>query len=218
MADGSLGSFAQRDEKRVADQRWHFALNAGALLTEPWTALLIHVFSKSAVLLLKESDEAADEVADEAAQESSSSSNKSSLGEISSSTSSIDGTDQDSYTGQAKAEILARRADDCIRALKYLGRKSDTARLVADTLDDALRARIKRLSMNDSVTGVNGLNENEWDEANSLTAGLGSHDAWLGILDGGGVAVLDQDLPPELGCFVGPQGVVGLSGGIWESL
>jgi hypothetical protein len=91
---------------------WHFALNSGALLTEPWTAILIRVFSKAAVLLMREA-----------------------WG--SSRTSSPNGGSRNGTSKRPNPELL-KRCEDSIRALKYLGRKSDTARLAGDTLSDAL--------------------------------------------------------------------------------
>jgi hypothetical protein len=86
-------------------KHFHFALNEGALLTEPWTAILIRVFAKSAILLMEEAWNVLKH-------------------------SSVDG-------GWA-AELVQQRSEDCVRALKYLGKKSDCARMVGDTLADTL--------------------------------------------------------------------------------
>ncbi|KAH7083688.1 hypothetical protein FB567DRAFT_594210 [Paraphoma chrysanthemicola] len=85
---------------------FHFALNEGSLLTEPWTAVLIRAFAKAGVILL-ESDVMLPSL----------------------STSDI---------GDA-----FQRADDCVRALWYLGRKSDMALAAAKILGNALKERRK---------------------------------------------------------------------------
>jgi hypothetical protein len=86
---------------------FHFALNAGALLTEPWTAILIRVFSKAAVQLMCEAWMVG----------------------------------QEETHDMLRSQQLTKRCEDCIRALKYLGRKSDTARLAGDTLAEALHQK-----------------------------------------------------------------------------
>ena len=88
-------SFSKSDE-------FHFALNKGSLLTEPWTVVLIRTFAKAGVLLLE-------------------SNLMLPLG--------------DNF----------ERADPCVRALWYLGRKSDMARRTWKILSDALRERRKGL-------------------------------------------------------------------------
>jgi hypothetical protein len=206
--------------------RWHFALNEGALLTEPWTALLIRVFSKAAVLLLAESTEEAKNVV-----VSKASSMSPENGSVSSTV-----ADRRGSTGWYDvAEQLARRADDCIRALKYLGRKSDTARLAGDTLDEALRKRwgvlLKDNANNISaeagpadvkignITGVDGGSINvavlldttgQQQQPQQPPQGgwfdpvvLGAEDAWLGV-------GLEQELMPELVHFPG-QAAQGIS-------
>ncbi|KAF2851456.1 hypothetical protein T440DRAFT_422877 [Plenodomus tracheiphilus IPT5] len=85
---------------------FHFAVSEGALLTEPWTAVLIRAFAKAGVVLLE-------------------------LEETIACFSEIDG--QDAF----------QRADDCVKALWYLGRKSDMALSAAKILGDALRLRRK---------------------------------------------------------------------------
>jgi hypothetical protein len=142
-------------------EQFHFALNAGALLTEPWTALLIRGFSKAAVLLLTEASGQLD----------------SELGmdvEI-----------------RARVVGLTLQVEDCVRALKYLGRKSDTARLAGDTLDDALQKLL--VSMNSKTSG-NGLTmsieqhqqdalaeQQGWGERSLGVVAVGSE--WLGLGD-----------------------------------
>lgn len=85
---------------------FHFAVNQGAILTEPWTAVLIRAFAKAGVVLL--------ELEDTVAQHS-----------------PLDGED------------AFRRADDCVKALWFLGRKSDMALSAAKIVGDALRQRRK---------------------------------------------------------------------------
>ncbi|CAE7022673.1 hypothetical protein P3342_005092 [Pyrenophora teres f. teres] len=99
---------------------FHFAVNEGAILTEPWTAVLIRAFAKAGVLLL-ESD-----------------------------TLLPSNLDQEDVFG---------RADNCIKALWYLGRKSDMALSAAKILGDALKQR--RKSALDRVTDMSAFLENE---------------------------------------------------------
>lgn len=105
-------STPQHDEVTGAGEldNFHHAVSDGALLTEPWTMILLRVFSKAAILLLEESGNIAEARA-------------------------------------GGAEANARRlnkCEDCIKALWYLGRKSDMAREVSHVLGVALqRARLK---------------------------------------------------------------------------
>jgi hypothetical protein len=85
---------------------FHFALNQGSILTEPWTAVLIRVFAKAGVILL-ESDT------------------------MLPSRCVIEGEDN------------FRSADQCVRALWYLGKKSDMALSAARILGNALKGRRK---------------------------------------------------------------------------
>jgi hypothetical protein len=88
---------------------FHFALNQGAILTEPWVAVLIRAFAKAGVILLEsEGSRPSDDVAAIAHQE-------------------------DAF----------RRADDCVKALWYLGRKSDISLSAAKILGEALKERRK---------------------------------------------------------------------------
>jgi hypothetical protein len=98
-----------RDDASFSQSRdFHFALNQGSLLTEPWTAVLIRVFAKAGVLLLEsETMLPLDTLAD---------------------------TEDD-----------FKRADDCVRALWYLGRKSDMALAAAKILGNALKEKRKGL-------------------------------------------------------------------------
>ena len=83
---------------------FHYAVKEGALLTEPWTAVLIRAFAKAAVVLLE---------------------NEQTL----------------STNGCTQGEEAFRRADDCVQALWYLGRKSDVALLAANILGEALKQK-----------------------------------------------------------------------------
>ncbi|KAF2825979.1 hypothetical protein CC86DRAFT_37260 [Ophiobolus disseminans] len=85
---------------------FHFALNQGSILTEPWTAVLIRAFAKAGVILLE-----ADTMLP--------------------------------LHCLTDGEENFQRADDCVRALWYLGRKSDMARTTAKILGDALKERRK---------------------------------------------------------------------------
>jgi hypothetical protein len=98
-----------RDGASFSQSReFHFALNQGSLLTEPWTAVLIRVFAKAGVVLLE-----------------------------SGTMLPLDPT--------TDTEDDFRRADDCVRALWYLGRKSDMALAAARILGNALREKRKDL-------------------------------------------------------------------------
>jgi hypothetical protein len=85
---------------------FHFAVNQGALLTEPWTVVLIRAFAKAGVVLLESSE---------------------SLENVS--------AQNDAF----------ERADACVKALWYLGRKSDMALEAAKILGAAVKQRRKCL-------------------------------------------------------------------------
>ncbi|KAF2111404.1 hypothetical protein BDV96DRAFT_499566 [Lophiotrema nucula] len=87
---------------------FHFAVSQGAILTEPWTAVLIRAFATAGVVLL------------EAAEKS-----------------------QSALDVECHQEDAFRRADACVQALWYLGRKSDMALSAAKILGDALKQRRK---------------------------------------------------------------------------
>lgn len=87
----------------------HFTAEQGALLTEPWTVVLIRAFATAGAILLE-----------------------------SSATPRRDPVDQ---------EDAFRRADDCVKALWYLGRKSAMALSAAKILGDVLRRRRKSEDM-----------------------------------------------------------------------
>jgi hypothetical protein len=126
VADLARCSTPRADASFAQSHQFHFALNAGALLTEPWTALLIRVFSKAAVLLL--TDASAAVAAAQAGPKT---------------------------EAQARLQRLTLRAEDCVRALMYLGRKSDTARLAGDTLDDALQQLLAATALRVKTVGDN---------------------------------------------------------------
>ena len=88
---------------------FHSAVNQGAILTEPWTMILIRAFSKAFVWHFDEA---------ELWQL-----NRASLGH-----------------GRQDHKESVGQCEDCVRALWYLGRKSDMARNVAMALSKALAA------------------------------------------------------------------------------
>ncbi|KAL0934020.1 regulatory protein alcR (C6 zinc finger domain-containing protein) [Colletotrichum truncatum] len=89
---------------------YHYAANEGALLTEPWTMVLIRSITKAALSLLDEAENL---------QET---------------------ANQNNDFG----ESLFIRCEDCVKALWYLGRKSDLARQVAKILGNGLeQSRLK---------------------------------------------------------------------------
>ncbi|KAL6151865.1 hypothetical protein ACJQWK_10339 [Exserohilum turcicum] len=94
----------RQDASLQQSHAFHFAMNEGPLLTDPWTAVLIRAFAKAGVLLLE-----------------------------SEALLPCDVDQEDAF----------RRADDCIKALWFLGRKSDMALAAARILGDALKQRRK---------------------------------------------------------------------------
>ncbi|KAH8775366.1 C6 zinc finger protein [Diaporthe sp. PMI_573] len=93
---------------------FHHAVSEGALLTEPWTMILIRTFSRAAVILLEGMP-----------------------------LSDFDGTIV-TETSVDELRDNSDRCQDCVRALWYLGRKSDMAREVANVLGLSLhRARMR---------------------------------------------------------------------------
>lgn len=115
-------STPQHDEVTGAGEldNFHHAVSDGALLTEPWTMILLRTFSKTAILLLDESENFATAAATAAAAQ----------------------TRADGGAGENRQRL--DMCEDCIKALWYLGRKSDMAREVSQVLGGALqRARIK---------------------------------------------------------------------------
>lgn len=116
---------------------FHFAVNEGALLTEPWTAVLIRAFAKAGVALLETKNPLDSDVSDATFQE-------------------------DAF----------RRADHCVKALWYLGRKSDMALAVGRILGDALKQR--RKSAEEQVNDMSCFLEAElWEGFDGIDGALG---------------------------------------------
>ncbi|KAI8953387.1 hypothetical protein F4801DRAFT_537382 [Xylaria longipes] len=90
---------------------YHFAVNEGSILTEPWTALLIRAFTKASIFHLS--------VAQDLQRQEW----------------AILGEDSEEYK-----ESL-RRCDTCVKALWFLGRKSEMARSVSKVLAGVLRSQ-----------------------------------------------------------------------------
>lgn len=88
---------------------FHHAVNEGTLLTEPWTMIPIRAFTKAGLIFLDAAEE------------------------LSSSTGGfVQDGDGDSFTRNVE------QAEDCIKGLWLLGKKSDMARKIAETLSGAL--------------------------------------------------------------------------------
>ena len=104
LSDLARCSSPKEDGTPAQLRGFHYAVKEGALLTEPWTAVLIRAFAKAAVVLLE---------------------NEQTL----------------STNGCTQAEEAFRRADECVQALWYLGRKSDVALLAANILGEALKQK-----------------------------------------------------------------------------
>ncbi|KAH7138821.1 hypothetical protein B0J11DRAFT_515387 [Dendryphion nanum] len=103
------GCACPREDATFSKSRdFHFSLNQGALLTEPWTAVLIRAFAKAGVILLESHE-----------------------------------SEESGISDPFKQEDAFRRADNCVKALWYLGRKSDMALSAANILGDALKQRRK---------------------------------------------------------------------------
>ncbi|KAF5010141.1 hypothetical protein FDECE_3687 [Fusarium decemcellulare] len=95
----------------IAPQLSHFhhAVNEATILTEPWTIILIRAFSKAAVLLISEANDFLE----------------------------FGLTTRGNNGGHDFQESLCR-AEECVKGLWLLGKKSDMARKVADTLSSAM--------------------------------------------------------------------------------
>lgn len=120
---------------------FHHAVNEGALLTEPWTMILMRTFSRAAILLLDE-HEALGSGGDSVWGEDDEEEGEPGIGDRS--VTAVSGVDE---VGMGRGLIRKRprleRCEDCVKALWYLGRKSDMARQVANVLAVALqRARL----------------------------------------------------------------------------
>ncbi|GAP83031.1 putative regulatory protein alcR [Rosellinia necatrix] len=90
---------------------YHFAVNEGSLLTEPWTVLLIRAFTKASIFHLRVAEDLRRQEWAILRQES-----------------------------EEYKESL-RRCDTCVKALWFLGRKSDMARSLSKVLAEGLRSQ-----------------------------------------------------------------------------
>ncbi|KAL1638078.1 hypothetical protein SLS58_009004 [Diplodia intermedia] len=116
MADvGRVSSPGGADSSFARAHDFHFAVNKGALLTEPWTVVLVRAFAKSARVLLD-------------------------LVPV------PDNNNCAPPINVGAANECLRRAEHCIKALWYLGRKSDMAYLVATILSNNLKAKALKLA------------------------------------------------------------------------
>ncbi|ROW07477.1 hypothetical protein VPNG_07073 [Cytospora leucostoma] len=106
ISDLARASIPRDDEQGQLDN-FHDAVNEGALLTEPWTMILIRTFSGAAITLLEEMRPRG----------------------VEHGVSILYVDDRDNYA----------RCEDCVKALWYLGRKSDMARHVANVLATSLQ-------------------------------------------------------------------------------
>ncbi|KAJ5805719.1 uncharacterized protein N7503_003321 [Penicillium pulvis] len=88
---------------------FHHATNEGTLLTEPWTMILIRAFTKACMVFLSEADE------------------------------SLCYTATTFGHTRLKIERNMERAENCMKGLWLLGKKSDMARRIAEILSLALR-------------------------------------------------------------------------------
>lgn len=111
----SLSQSQSRPEQRQEQHQpspgqldyYHSAINEGSILTEPWTMILIRAFSKAAIILLEEAEGFP-----------------------------RDGDDGLGHMDGAYLELI-EGCDNCIRALRCLGKKSDMAGSVAVVLTQA---------------------------------------------------------------------------------
>lgn len=92
----------------------HFAVREGTILSEPWTILLIHAFSKAAVLHLQDAEE---------------------MRQL-----QHQNPDAPDMADLMKRRDSLQRCEDCVQALWMLGKKSDMARSAAAVLSKALQA------------------------------------------------------------------------------
>lgn len=100
---------------------YHFAVNEGTLLTEPWTVLLIRAFAKACIFHLTTAEDLRH--------------------------------NEWEILGQESAEYgeSLKRADACIKALWFLGRKSEMARSLSLVFAGAIRRlETKRMSTADA--------------------------------------------------------------------
>ncbi|KAI0440747.1 hypothetical protein F4803DRAFT_457410 [Xylaria telfairii] len=90
---------------------YHFAVNEGSILTEPWTVLLIRAFTKASIFHLG--------VAEDLRRQEW----------------AVLGQESEEYKESLK------RCDTCVKALWFLGRKSDMARSLSKVLAGVLRSQ-----------------------------------------------------------------------------
>lgn len=104
LSDIAWRACPREDASFAKSSDFHFAVNQGALLTEPWTVVLIRAFAKAGVVLLDSESEVA---------------------------------------GPEAQNDAFERAESCVKALWYLGRKSDMALEAARILGAAVKQRRK---------------------------------------------------------------------------
>jgi hypothetical protein len=110
ISDLSRCACPRYDSSSPRARKFHFALNKGALLTEPWTVVLIRSFGKAGYILLDS---------------------------LPYSIPFVQGRIQ--AEGEVEIEQVRLRCELCIQALWYLGNNSDMAFLAATALSAALR-------------------------------------------------------------------------------
>jgi hypothetical protein len=137
LSDLAACACPREDASFSKSGEFHFAVNQGALLTEPWTAVLIRAFATAGVILLESESSPKSTIPDAAYQE-------------------------DAF----------RRADDCVKALWYLGRKSDMALSAARILGDALKQR--RKGAEEKISDMSSFLEAElWEGFDELSGTFG---------------------------------------------
>jgi hypothetical protein len=128
LSDLASCACPRNDTSGPPSRDFYFPVTEGALLTDPWTAVLIRAFAKAGVLLLESE--------------------------------TLLPPDMDQ-------EDAFRRADDCIKALWFLGRKSDMALSAARILGDALKQR--RKSVQDRISDMSTFLESQlWHDLDGL--------------------------------------------------
>lgn len=124
ISDLARASTPRHDPGRRLEN-YHAAVNDGALLTEPWTMILLRTFSRAAIILLDDLPSSQPWRPAAAA-----------AGQM--------GAEREEATDGEEERGSFARCEDCVKALWYLGRKSDMAREVAGVLRGALQnARAK---------------------------------------------------------------------------
>lgn len=124
ISDLAQASTPRHDDFGRRLENYHHAVSEGALLTEPWTMILLRTFSRAAITLLDDLPSPPPPRTAAAAHQSR-------------------GEREEATDGEEERGYFAR-CEDCVKALWYLGRKSDMAREVAGVLGGALqKARAK---------------------------------------------------------------------------